>query len=137
MIISSNHRPAPGSTLIGALIPILILSIGMAALSRLYINDPLTSPYSHHLSTALAFARDKIEVLRYENNVVNVTGSEQLQNQGLLYLRNWAISNNNGPDYRSINVTLQWQDSSGEHSIALHTVISGQPSGALPFSGQP
>ena len=137
MITSSNHKPAPGSTLIGAVISILILSIGMAALFRLYINDSLNSAYSHHLSTALALARDKIELLRYENNLVNVTASEQVQNQGLLYLRNWAISNNNDPDYRSINVTLQWQDSSGEHNIALHTVISGQSSGALPFSGPP
>jgi|GEM_PF-5002328 len=126
-----------GSTLVGALVSTLILSIGMAALSRLYINNSLNSHYSQHAATALAYARDKIESLRYQaSNSTMTTGSEQLEDQDLTYRRDWQISPNPVSDYRTISITVQWHDSSGDHRIGLKTLIGDQTVESLTFANQ-
>jgi Tfp pilus assembly protein PilV len=123
-----------GSTVIGALISTLILSIGMAALFNLYINNTLNSVFSQHVASALAHARDKIETLRYHSNNIPVAGSEQIQSQDTLYQRNWLISENSTADYLHTTITIQWHDSSGDHSITLTTVITRQAVETFPFS---
>jgi len=129
-----NHSEQTGSTLIGAIVSTLILSIGMAALYSLYINSKLSSSHSQHVSTALAYARDKIETLRFNHgNLGNESGSEQLQASEIVYQRSWQISGNPGQNFHLVNVSMHWLDSSGNHNISLNTVISGSTTGNNPF----
>lgn len=137
-----RHRPLSikrekGSTLIGAMISILIMNIGMAALFNLYINNTLNSAHSRHVSTALTYAREKIEALRFDNSTTTTTlesGHEELQNQTIHYQRSWNIITYNTLEYRLIRVSMHWQDSSGDHNITLNTVITDFSPHPLPFS---
>lgn len=119
-----------GSTLIGALISIFIMSIGMTALFSLYINNTINSATSRHTSTALSYARDKIESLRFDLNNATpqpISNNEQLQKKTITYYRNWQISTDQQLQLNKIHVSIHWQDSSGNHNVNLNTLIALNP----------
>ena len=119
--------------MIGALISTLLLSIGMAALYKMYINNAANSVYIQHASMALAYAREKIETLRFKDSVTEGTGNEELQNQGVLYRRVWHTKTSSESGYRQCSISIRWQDSSGDHSLELNTLIDGQSVYDLPL----
>lgn len=124
-----------GSTLIGILVSISILSFGIASLCRLYISDSLNSHYSHNTATALSYARNKIESLRYRiSNNQETTGSEQLDDRNLSYRRDWQTGPDPACGCMTITITVRWHDSSGNHRIGLRTLIGDQSVESLSFA---
>jgi len=131
----TGHWHHSGSTLIGALISMLILSIGMGALFSMYINNTQNSAHSRHVTAALTYARARIETLRFDSgtNKLPLSGSEQLQDNNTLFQRSWLTRENSSQDTRHITVTMRWQDSSGEHQITLETMINTATATDLAF----
>lgn len=108
----------------------------MTALFSLYINNTLNSAHSHHVATALTYARSKIEILRFENNAAaaaTTSGNEHLEHQQINYQRSWKIIKNNRLDYHEVYVSMMWQDSSGHHQISLNTLITDSSTDNLFF----
>lgn len=125
-----NFSRLTGATLIGAIISIMILSTGMAALFSLYIDSRKNSAHSQHAATALAYGREKIETLRFlSNSIIPATGSEHFQQQHINYQRSWQIRENPGDNYQTVQILIQWLDSSGDHVLTLNTLIAMQPAG--------
>lgn len=112
-----------------------ILSFGVASLCRLYINDSVNSHYSHNTATALSYARNKIESLRYRiSNSQITTGSEQLYDRNLTFRRDWQTRPDPASGCQTISITVQWHDSSGDHRIGLRTLIGDQSVESLSFA---
>ena len=137
MIDTNGIQQTRGSTLVGALVSIAILSFGIASLCRLYISNSLNSHFSHNTATALSYARNKIESLRYNisNNPITA-GSEQLEDRNIIYRRDWQTTQGSAPGCQNISITVQWHDSSGDHRIGLDTLIGDLSVESLTFAGR-
>lgn len=115
-------RRQQGLTLVAALTALLIMSIGMTALFRLYIDTRLNSQHAARSATALGLARDKLEQLRFDVNSAS-TGSDSDTINTTTYTRHWQASDNPLLHTRQIDVTLRWSDNSGNFAISLTTTI--------------
>ena len=115
-----------GLTLIGALIALLIMSIGMTALFRLYINTRQNSHHAAQSTAALVLARDKLEQLRFDINNT-ATGTDSYTINATTFSRHWQGTDNPMLNTRQIDVTLQWSDSTGDFDLTLTTTIDKTP----------
>lgn len=118
----SAQRRQQGLTLIAALIGLLIMSIGMTALFRLYIDTRQHSHYAVQSMLALGLARDKLEQLRFASNNT-VTGTDTLTLNATSFTRHWQSRDNPQRHTRRIAVTLQWVDSLHQFDLTLMTTI--------------
>jgi Tfp pilus assembly protein PilV len=111
-----------GFTLIAALTALLIMSIGMVALFRLYIDIRQSSQHTALSATALGLGRDKLEQLRF-NSDSEPNGADIHTLNATTFERHWQSKDNPLLHIRHIDVTLHWTDSSGDYSQALTTTV--------------
>lgn len=119
-------RRQRGLTLIAALIALLIMSIGMTALFRLYISTRTSSRHAELSAIAVELARNKIEQLRFDINS-DTTGSDIYMINTMTFSRHWQGMDNPLLNTRQIDVTLQWSDNTGEFALNLTTTIDTLP----------
>jgi len=111
-----------GFTLITALTALLVMSIGMAALFRLYIDIRQSSQHNALTATALSLGRDKPEQLRF-NSDSDPNGADIHTSNATTFERHWHSTDNTLLHIRHIDVTLQWTESSGDYGQALTTTV--------------
>jgi len=129
---SPKYPLQAGTTLVGALIAILILSVSMSALFNLYINITQTSTHNRYANLALTLARNKIETIRYQIPIPT-TGNDSIQRNGHLFQRSWIITDNTTLFTRLISVTVEWEDSTGVHKLTLNGHIDPNSPDSTPF----
>ena len=120
------ERRQRGLTLIGALIALLIMSIGMTALFRLYIDTRQNSHHAAQATTALVLARDKLEQLRFDINSA-ATGADTHMINATTFNRQWQGTDNPPLNTRQVDVTLEWSDSNGTFDLTLTTTVDRTP----------
>lgn len=116
------ERRQRGLTLVAALTALLIMSIGMTALFRLYITTRQNSHHATLSTTALVLARDKLEQLRFDINSAAV-GTDTYMINATTFSRHWQDTNNLALNTRKIDVILQWSDSNGDFDLTLTTTV--------------
>ena len=132
MVITSKQR---GLTLVEVLITILVIAIGVLALTRLQRNLWHHNSLLTQRDMALFLAQKKIEELRgYEtiNTAVGkfayqdiVTGTETTIVSNTSYTISWNITDNVNPFYKTVAVATNWSDNrGGSHTINLTSIIN-------------
>lgn len=120
-----EQRRQRGLTLIGALVALLIMSIGMTALFRLYNDTRLNNHAVTVTAMALGLARDKLEQLRFDPGAA-ANGVDNHTINAMAFERHWQCTDNPALNTRQIDVTLQWSDVSGDHALSLTTTVDRQ-----------
>ncbi|MEO5362001.1 MAG: prepilin-type N-terminal cleavage/methylation domain-containing protein [Magnetococcus sp. DMHC-8] len=116
-----------GFTLVEAMVALLILSVGMLALGRLQGSMTQSSAQAKARTEALRLAEGKIEELRGFSSLAAVTGyansADTVTGTNAVFTRSWSWTNTAAPAYRSVQVTVAWQDRSGSQSVGLRTLL--------------
>ena len=139
-ILVKNHLDnKDGFTLIEVMVALVILMVAMLAVGSMQITAVRGNAFGKEMQTAVVVGREVLERVMsspYDSVVAgNVTGlpafdvEEEVNpdpsNPGFQYTRTWNV-NNNTPfvDAATVSTTVTWNDSSGEHSITLNTIIT-------------
>lgn len=123
-----------GFTLIEAMVALVILSVGLLALGRFQGSVTQTSAQAKTRTEALRLAQGKIELLRGFSSLAVLDGLAALPNgantetvtgSNATFTRTWVWVTTALPAYRSLTVTVSWQDQRGLlQNVALQTRVS-------------
>lgn len=130
-----------GLILTEALVSLGLLGFGMLAFTKLQVTFFEGNSLAQQRVEATTFAQEKIEELRYLEDMKVPISSQQeaLSGGNATYTRSWTIVDYTVPKYKSISVTVSWPTKTGEiQSINLTTVItSGEPALSGKLISQP
>lgn len=135
MITHMTKTKQRGITLVEILITIVVVVVGVLALAKLEKKLWYHGQLLEQQHQGLALAQKKIEELRQFETLKTesgklayqdiASGSSSVSKSNTNYAVAWNVSEYVNPDYKSINVTVSWSDSSGtSHNINLVSRIS-------------
>jgi type IV pilus assembly protein PilV len=115
-----------GFTLTEVLIGLVILAIGILAITTMQITSIKSGYFSSHVTQATFFAQDKLEYLKNQSYSDPNLSSGQ-HNEGIIsgtsFTRVYHVLEDAGNSMKTITVTLSWTDQ-GNHSISFSTIRS-------------
>jgi hypothetical protein len=99
------------------------LSIGLLILADSMLTAKNDNSLEGNMTEATTFAQDKVEQLR-ASPWGNITSGADIRtgSTGIVYSRNWNVTNNSMGNQRWVTVTIDWNDGIN-HSINLLSVI--------------
>jgi type IV pilus assembly protein PilV len=112
-----------GFSLLELLIGLVILAIGILAMSGLQITAIKNNYFSQSLTQATILAQDKIEELKNSPYANLIDGVETKIISGTQFIRKVNVTEDPGNNIKKVIVTVQWMDPK-EHSIFLSTVVA-------------
>ncbi|MBF0400806.1 MAG: prepilin-type N-terminal cleavage/methylation domain-containing protein [Magnetococcales bacterium] len=122
-----NERGS-GFTLIEAMVALVILSTGLLALGRFQGSVTQTSAQAKARTEALQLAQGIIESRRSFASLVAVNaysnGTDMVAGSNAVFTRSWVWGDSASPAYRSLAVTVTWQDQSGNQVVGLNSRLS-------------
>ena len=113
-----------GFTLTEVLIGLIILSVGILAITSAYITSTKGSYFSNNLAQATIFAQDKLECLKnLPYNDSDLSGGQHDEGilPGTVFSRQYFIVEDVGNSMKTITVIIDWADQ-GNHSISFSTI---------------
>ena len=113
-----------GFTLAEVLIGLIILSVGILAITTLHITSTKGSSFSNHLAQATIFAQDKLEYLKnlpYNDSDLSSGQHNEGILSGAIFSRQYTITEDAGNSMKMITVVIDWADQ-GHHSISFSTI---------------
>ena len=115
-----------GFTLTEILIGLVILAIGILAITAMQITSTKGGYFSNSVTRATILAQDKLEYLKnlsYRDS--NLISGEHNEGpiSGTIFSRQYTIVEDAGNSIKTITVTIQWADR-GNHSISFSTIRS-------------
>jgi len=118
-----------GFTLIEALVALLVLGVGLAAVARLQADLLIGSRQAKARGEATALARQQIEHLRFLSvqhspGLLTVSGTRSQAGSHQVYLIDWQVMPTTGMAYAQTVVRVRWTDRSGPHQIQLATLLA-------------
>lgn len=130
-----------GFSLVEAMVALVILSVGLLALARFQGSVTQASAQAKARTEALRLAQGKIETFRGFASLSALVGlanapsganTETVTGTNAIFTRTWRWETTALPAYRSLGVTVRWQDQRGiMHTVALKTRLSSvEPSEA-------
>lgn len=124
-----THFRLSGFTLIEALVALLVLGVGLAAVARLQADLLIGSRQAKARGEATAIARQQIEYLRYLSvqrspGLVSVAGTRNQAGSHQAYRIQWQVMPTAGMTYAKAVVRVHWTDKSGPHQIQLATLLA-------------
>lgn len=124
-----KKRLSQGFTLIEALIAALIMGVGALSFSNLHTRLAHSSSLSKQNDRAQIIAQQKIEQLRNYSSLTNfdaiASGNDTITAENTSFNRNWTVTNNSAPDYKTVQVTVSWQTTEGTNeSLTLDSSIA-------------
>ena len=137
-IIKNRINNKEGFTLIEVMIALVLLMVAMLAVGTMQITAIRGNAFGKEMQMAVVVGREVLEraMSAPYNNVVtgNVTGLPAFDmqenvtpdpaNPGFQYTRTWNVTNNTPfVNAATVTTTVTWDDTSGEHSITLNTII--------------
>jgi len=120
IILNLNNK---GFSLLELLIGLVILAIGILAMSGLQITAIKNNYFSQSLTQATILAQDKIEELKNSPYANLIDGVETKIISGTQFIRKVNVTEDPGNNIKKVIVTVQWMDPK-EHSIFLSTVVA-------------
>jgi type IV pilus assembly protein PilV len=113
-----------GFTLTEVLISLIILSVGILAITTVHITSMKSGYFSNNMTQATVLAQDKLEYLKNLSYNDSDLSSGQ-HNEGVLpdtiFSRQYTVVEDVGNSLKTISVIIEWADQ-GNHSISLSTI---------------
>lgn len=130
----SQHKQR-GISLVETVVTLAILSFGLVALMKLQAYLVGHSANSKEQTEATTLAQKKIEELRDYQQINTssgvksyddiTSGSQTVNGVASTYTLSWAVTSNNVPDHKTIDLTVTWTDRSNvNHTINLSSIIA-------------
>ena len=117
---------ADGFTLIEIMITLVIMSIGLMALSGLQVNAIKGNAFSKRLTTAVSIGQEKLEQIKntsYAN--VQSESSTQINKANMNFTRQVLVTNNTNPaNTKTVKVTVTWTQGSKSYTVPISTLLS-------------
>jgi prepilin-type N-terminal cleavage/methylation domain-containing protein len=120
-------RSARGFTLVEALVALVVLAFGMMALAGFQTSLSRNSDIAKQRTEATRLAQQKMEELRSLAWADLAGGSDSPAPVGgnTSYVRSWDLSAPSQDPWRSVSVTVRWNDRAGEvNTVNLNSAIS-------------
>ena len=115
-----------GFTLIEIMITLVIISIGLMALSGLQVNAIRGNVFSKRLTTAVSIGEEKLEQIKntsYAN--IQSESSTQINKSNMNFTRQVTVINNTNPaNTKSVKVTVTWTQGSKSYAVPISTLLS-------------
>lgn len=133
---SLHHRPERGFTLIEALIALVVLSVGMLALTGLHVGLARHADLARQRTEATQLAQSKLEELRGFEQIAAapgrlsyaaLAGGEDLPAiaSNTRFERRWQVSGDGDATERRLEVRVEWTDRSGDAAgVQLLTLVA-------------
>ena len=123
------HVRLSGFTLIEALVAMLVLGMGLAAVARLQADLLIGSRQAKARGEATAIARQQIEYLRFLSvqrspGLLAVSGTRNQAGSHQAYRVEWQVMPTAGMNYAHTIVRVHWTDRSGPHQIQFATLLA-------------
>jgi type IV pilus assembly protein PilV len=119
-------RPEEGFTLIEIMITLVIMCIGLIALSGLQINAIRGNVFSKRLTTAVSIGQEKLEQIKntsYAN--IQSESSTQINKSNINFTRQVIVTNNTNPaNTKTVKVTVTWTQGSKSYTVPISTLLS-------------
>jgi len=118
------NRFARGFTLIEVLVALVLLVIGIFALSKMQVLGVRGTGFNKETTVATTLAQKKLEELKgtaYTAVASDATGSQD-QMGGIAYTTTWSVNEAGASPgrYKTVTVTVTW----GGRNIVITTIIS-------------
>lgn len=118
-----------GFTLLEALVTLVILSFGLAAIVRLQTALLIEGQQTKALAEAATLARSQLETLRFEADLYPTTGepaSGQITHRGTheSYIVQWKLGPDPDATFSRVEVQVTWTDRFGSHTTRLATLFT-------------
>ena len=113
-----------GFTLTEILIGLVILAIGILAITAMQITSTKGGYFSKNVTRATIIAQDKLEYLKnlsYRDSDLSSGQHSEGAISGTIFSRQCTIVEDAGNSMKTITVTVQWTDR-GNHSISFSTI---------------
>ena len=113
-----------GFTLVEVLIGLIILSVGILAITTVHVTSTKGSYFSNHLSQATICAQDKLESLKnlpYNDSDLSSGQHNEGILSGTIFSRQVIVVEDVGNSIKTITVVIDWADQ-GNHSISFSTI---------------
>ncbi|WP_417226605.1 type IV pilus modification PilV family protein [Amphritea sp.] len=124
-----NIHSQQGIAMLELVIAVLILAFGVIALGAMQNKTMGKSTYSKAMAEGLVIAEQKLEEMRnfatlsdYNSGIV--TGSSSVTGTNAIYTDNWVVTNHTAPDYKTIEMTVSWEDRFGAQSVQLSSIVA-------------
>ena len=136
----TTPRAQRGTSLLEALIAVLVLTLGMVSIARVQGHLRLDADVARQRTEAVRLAQQDMEVLRSERTFSAIASASRSANTGTAYAIERRIAATGMPHAKAASITVRWVDRSGAaQQVALHSVIAGTDprlSGALALAAR-
>jgi len=113
-----------GFTLTEVLIALIILSVGILAITTLHITSMKSGYFSNNVAQATILAQDKLEFLKnlpYNDSDLSSGQHNEGIVSGTIFSREYSIVEDAGNSMKTITVIIDWADQ-WNHSISFSTI---------------
>jgi len=114
-------KGAKGFTVTEVMIAVFLFALGMVGIFGLTGTLLRLNAFADRVSTAATLAEAKIEELRSEDPLALSSGSDSVD----VFQRIWSVSTNSLPWYRTVSVTVGWQNLQGAaQQVTFNTILA-------------
>lgn len=123
-----------GFTILESLIALVIILVGILAITRLQTTQISAGASSKQRTEATLLAQQVIENFRAYTTIATsvgatayadiATGSDAVAAAGTNYARTWTVTAKTGPEHKLIVVTVNWPASGKTEAVTLTTIIA-------------
>lgn len=121
-------RNFQGFTIIELMITLVILGVGIGALTYLQTRTDKITKFSEAQHIAMNLANDKLDdwhSMTYDAIGVGVNQSDSISRSNINFSRVWNVTEYTNPTYKVMNVFVSWADAGGStHTIKLATSVA-------------
>lgn len=136
MFYKKSRGNLKGTTLIEAVVALLILSVGFVGVAMLQGQLAASNTLAKQRSEAATIAQDLIEEYRSFGELTTTagytaysdiaSGNDTVSGVNASYTRTWAVVENVNPNYKTVTVTVSWTGATRDaQSLSLSTIIAG------------
>ncbi len=123
--LSALHTPRnnKGFSLIEVMVALGIFSIGILAVASMQISAAQGNLSARMRTEAVTLASDQLEILNsLTYNHGDLAPGAHLDNTDNVYLLEWTVTEDSTEDFKTIEVSVTWQDRGTEQSTALNYI---------------
>ena len=137
----SRVRRSRGTSLLEALVAMLLLTLGALALAKIQVQAWQYVDVTRHRAQALQLAQSELEGLRVAPTFGPATRDhDAVDSDGTAYLLERRVEHDVAPGAHGVTVEVTWSERDGTvHAAVLHTVLAeaeSAHSGALVLAGR-
>jgi type IV pilus assembly protein PilV len=120
------HESKEGFTLVEIMITLVIMSIGLMALSGLQVHAIQGNAFSKRLTTAVSIGEEKLEQIKNAAYAdVKSESSTQIKRSNMNFTRQVTVTTNTNPvNTKTVKVAVTWTQGSKSYTVPISTLVS-------------